>query len=117
MSTTETPSRPTGDMTAEDHIREARRYTAAAEVLADATSYERICRRTNDLQAAQVHATLAQTLKASELMPIMAALVESIAPAVPPSTAEPGSPAGEEACCTGCGPGCACGGSPHEDRS
>jgi plasmid stabilization system protein ParE len=67
--------------TAEAHIRQAGRYVAAAEELAGATSYEGGLRRTNDLQAAQVHATLAQTLKASELMPMMAELVESIRPA------------------------------------
>ena len=67
--------------TAEDHIREARRYAARAEQQADATSYTGTMARTNDLQAAQVHATLAQTLKAAELMPLMARLVARIAPA------------------------------------
>ena len=37
---------------------------------------ERIMRRSCDLQAAQVHATLAQTLKAAELLPVMARLAE-----------------------------------------
>lgn len=63
-------------MTAEDHIRAARHFAAAAEEQADAAGYDQLVRRTNDLQAAQVHATLAQTLKAAELLPMMSALVE-----------------------------------------
>lgn len=70
MSTTEET------MTAEDHIREAERFAAAAEEHADATAYEHVVRRGVDLQAAQVHATLAQTLKAAELMPLMTRMVE-----------------------------------------
>ena len=77
MSTTEPP----GGMTAEDHVREAERYTAAAAGLEGPGGYERTMRRSADLQAAQVHATLAQTLKATELLPLMATLVESITPA------------------------------------
>ena len=53
----------TTEPTAEDHIREARRYAAYAEELEDGDSYSDALRRANDLQAAQVHATLAQTLR------------------------------------------------------
>jgi hypothetical protein len=52
---------------------------------------ERILRRSADLQAAQIHATLAQTLKAAELMPMMAGIAEWIAtgcPAAPASADE-----------------------------
>jgi hypothetical protein len=63
---------PAGAMTAEEHIRKAERYAASAEDQGDATGYERQLRRSADFQAAQVHATLAQTLKASELLPLMA---------------------------------------------
>lgn len=87
MSTTETPD----DMTAEDHIRAARRYAAAAEDLAGATSYEWISRRTNDLQAAQVHATLAQTLKAAEVVPLMARLAAYLEGPEPPAQETAGS--------------------------
>ena len=73
----------TTEPTAEDHIREARRYVAAAEGLADATSYAEGLRRTNDLQAAQVHATLAQTLKGAEMIRVLAAFAVSDAPAEP----------------------------------
>ena len=85
MSTPE----PSGAMTAEDHIREARRYAASAEEQSDGTGYERQLRRSADLQAAQVHATLAQTLKAAEAVPLMARLVAYLE--------EPGCPARETA--------------------
>ena len=75
MSTTE----PDGAMTAEEHIRAAERFAAAAESVDDVTGYERQLRRSADLQAAQVHATLAQTLKATELVPIMAKVADWIA--------------------------------------
>ena len=82
MSTTETETaEPPGAMTAGDHVREAERYTAAAAGLEGPGGYERTMRRSADLQAAQVHATLAQTLKATELLPLMARLAESITPA------------------------------------
>lgn len=74
-------------MTAEDHIREARRYAAYAEEGEGASSYERTMRRTNDLQAAQVHATLAQTLKAAELLPVMAGLADWVASGAPETPA------------------------------
>ena len=90
MSTTEPP----GGTTAEDHIREARRYAAAAEDQADASGYERQLRRSADLQAAQVHATLAQTLKAAELVPMMAVLVEWV-------REQPKTPASDEEACPG----------------
>ena len=98
MSTTE----PSDAMTAEDHIREAREYLGFAEEQADAAGYDRLVRRTNDLQAAQVHATLAQTLKAAELLPLMSALVESITPARPET---PGTVTDEHPPCPG---GCGC---------
>ena len=69
--------------TAEAHIREAGRYVAATEELAGVTSYEGGLRRTNDLQAAQVHATLAQTLKAAELLPVMVKIADWIASGTP----------------------------------
>ena len=81
MSTTEPP----GAMTAEDHIREARRYAASAEDMDGTTGYERQLRRQADLQAAQVHATLAQTLKAAEAVPLMARLVAYLEEPVSPA--------------------------------
>lgn len=77
--------------TPEEHIAEAERLAASAEEWMDAdtgwkgalTAQERIARRSVDLQAAQVHATLAQTLKAAELMPMMAGLAEWIASGCP----------------------------------
>jgi len=73
MSTTEeTPA-----MTAEDHVREAQRYAASAGE--DPAIYT----RSVDLQAAQVHATLAQTLKAAELVPLMAKIADWIASGEP----------------------------------
>ncbi len=65
MTTTETTQE-----TPEDHIREARRFAAQAE------ERDSVFDRSADLQAAQVHATLAQTLKAGELLPLMAGLAE-----------------------------------------
>ena len=65
--------------TAEDHVRAAERFAAAAEGVEDVTGYERQLRRSADLQAAQVHATLAQTLKATELMPLMARMTAWLA--------------------------------------
>jgi len=62
MSTTET----TGAETYEEHVAEARRFAANAEDRSSPWD------RSVDLQAAQVHATLAQTLKAAELMRVMA---------------------------------------------
>lgn len=85
--TAETPP-----MTTDDHIREAERFAASAEKWMDADppemgSQERIARRSVDLQAAQVHATLAQTLRAAEMLPLMAKVAawaeEPGAPAVP----------------------------------
>jgi hypothetical protein len=84
----------TTEPTAEDHIREARRYAASAEEREDADSYADALRRTNDLQAAQVHATLAQTLQAAELVPMMAVLVEWV-------REQPAAPAGDEEVCPG----------------
>jgi alpha-D-ribose 1-methylphosphonate 5-triphosphate synthase subunit PhnG len=69
--------------TAEGDIRESRRYLAAAEELAGATGYDWVARRTNDLQAAQVHATLAQTMKAGEMLPLMTRLAEWVASGCP----------------------------------
>ena len=89
MSTTEPP----GAMTAGDHVREAERYTAAAAGLEGPGGYERTMRRSADLQAAQVHATLAQTLKATELLPLMATLADWIASSGAPS--EPATTDGE----------------------
>ena len=82
--------------TTEEHVREAEQFAASAEGWMDAdtgwkatlSAQERILRRSADLQAAQVHAMLAQTLKAAELMPIMARLAESITQAQP-ETPEP----------------------------
>jgi hypothetical protein len=105
--------------TTEEHVREAERFAASAEewmvCLPSALSdQERIWRRSADLQAAQVHATLAQTLKAAELMPMMARIAEWITqPEAPVPAVAPQSAAAGESCCTGCGPGCECGGSPH----
>ena len=70
MSTTET----TGAETYEEHMAKARRFAANAE---DRSSH---WDRSVDLQAAQVHATLAQTLKAAEMLPVMAALAASVGP-------------------------------------
>jgi hypothetical protein len=68
MSTTETP----GAATAEEHMAEARKFAASAEERPSHWD------RSVDLQAAQVHATLAQTLKAAEVVPLMAELVASL---------------------------------------
>ena len=62
---------------AEEHFREAERYAAAAEEWADAdtgwkgtlTTQERLGRRSLDLSAAQVHATLAATATQRALLP------------------------------------------------
>jgi len=90
-----TMSTKTPTPAAEGHIAAAEMFAASAEEWMDADegwkagipAAERIMRRSCDLQAAQVHATLAQTLKAAELMPIMAALAESITPAQPETPA------------------------------
>jgi hypothetical protein len=94
--------------TTEEHVREAERLAATAEEWMDAddgwkgalSTQERLWRRSADLQAAQVHATLAQTLKAGELLPIMAGIADWIASGVPEAAA-PVSPA-EETCPGGC---------------
>ena len=80
---------PPGAMTAEDHVREARRYAASAEEPDGTTGYERQLRRQADLQAAGVHATLAQTLKAAEAVPLMARITDWIA-SDPPEAADGG---------------------------
>ena len=61
-------------MSETDHFREAERFAASADEWMDADTGwkanmgtgKRIARRANDLQAAQVHATLAQTAVARE---------------------------------------------------
>jgi hypothetical protein len=90
MSTTEETSEPEA-VTAEDHIREARRYAAIAEMQEGGRGYEDMLLRSADLQAAQVHATLAQTLKAAELMSLMAALVQDITSPRSAPREEPGN--------------------------
>lgn len=64
-------------MGAEEHIQEAERFATSAEEQPDRWG------RSVDLQAAQVHATVAQTLKAAELLPLMTRLAEWIAPEEP----------------------------------
>jgi hypothetical protein len=106
--------------TAEDHIREAERLLDAANRrLAgnDAEWLNTPQRRAELRTEAQVRATLAQTLKAGELMPMMAGIAEWLAAGcpvtTPPAVASEAVP-DDGPCCTGCGPGCARGGSPHE---
>ena len=89
--------------TTEDHVREAEQFAALAEEWMDAdtgwratmSTQERLLRRSTDLQAAQVHATLAQTLKAAELLPLMTKLADWIASGAPESVAS-GEETGEE---------------------
>jgi hypothetical protein len=76
-------------MTDLDHFREAERFAASAEEWMDAdygwkatmSTGERIARRSTDLQAAQVHATLAQTTAAREYMTALNALMAKLEPA------------------------------------
>jgi hypothetical protein len=72
--------------TAEAHIRRAERYAARAEETADGGEWL----RSVDLQAAQVHATLAQTLKAAELLPVMVKIADWIASGAPEGPAASG---------------------------
>ena len=110
MSTTE-------PATAEDHIREAEKLLDAANRRLTGNDAEWLntpLRRAELRAEAAVRATLAQTLKAAELMPMMARIAEWITqPEAPVPAVAPQSAAAGESCCTGCGPGCECGGSPH----
>lgn len=86
--TTET----TGPETYDDHLAEARRHAAAAETCS-------VFDRSAHLQAAQVHATIAQTLKAAELMPMMARMADWVAdgcPGEPPAVSASPENASEE---------------------
>jgi hypothetical protein len=76
--------------TAEEHVSEAERLAASAETWMEPGTLndllddrERVLRRSVDLQAAQLHATLAQTLKAAELMPLLTGLAEWVASSSP----------------------------------
>jgi hypothetical protein len=66
----------TGPETAGEHLAEARRLAARAE---DADSN---WDRSVDLQAAQVHASIAQTLEAAKAVPLLAALAAYLDPPV-----------------------------------
>ena len=76
-------------MSETDHFREAERFAASAEEWMDAdtgwktgmSTGERIARRANDLQAAQVHATLAQIVTAREYAAAVNAFIASPASA------------------------------------
>jgi len=76
-------------MTSPDHFREAERFAASAEEWMDAdygwkasmSTGERIARRAADLQAAQVHATLAQISTAREYTTALNAFMASPAAA------------------------------------
>lgn len=89
-------------MTGPEHYREAERLAASAEEWMDADSgwksqlsaAERTARRSADLLAAQVHATLAQTDTAREIAREYVAAMNALAAAPGPATA-PG-PAAEE---------------------
>ena len=79
----------TGPATAGEHMAEARRLAARAE------ERESHWDRSVDLQAAQVHATLAQTLTAETMMPAMAKLAAWLADseaAPKESAAQPAQP-------------------------
>ncbi|HEV2452394.1 MAG TPA: hypothetical protein VGS62_10775 [Streptosporangiaceae bacterium] len=89
-------------MTGSEHTREAERLAASAETWMDAdhgwraemSTQERILRRSVDLQAAQVHATLAQTAAANEYIPLMRQALAELAPhaeATAEATAEEGA--------------------------
>lgn len=83
--------RGTASGTAEAHVREAERFAASADGQPDAY------RRSVDLQAAQVHATLSQTLTAARLMPMMAKMADWVGSGEPagPEPAAQGDPSGE----------------------
>jgi hypothetical protein len=113
----------TTEPTAEDHIREATALLAAANrrLTGNDAEWLNTPQRRAELRAeAAVRATLAQTLKAAELMPMMAGIAAWLAAGCPVtaiSAAAPESLPDDGPCCTGCGPDCACGGSPHGDQS
>lgn len=88
MSIPETPP-----MTAAEHVREAERFAASAE------TRDRYWDRSADLQAAQVHATLAQTAVAQEYIPV---LREALGTLVMEAQPEGG---GEDAVCADVRPG------------
>jgi hypothetical protein len=72
--------------TAEQYIANAEMFAAAAEEWENAdtgwkgalTTQERLARRSLDLSAAQVHATLAQTAVAREYLPSLQAAVAAL---------------------------------------
>src|ERR1017187_5211914 len=100
----------TAEPTAEDHIREAQRLLELG-----GHDEREPWLVASDTARAQVHATLAQTLKAAELMPAMAGIAGWITAgcpaATPPAVAPDAVPADPPF--FRCGPGCECGGSPH----
>jgi hypothetical protein len=109
--------------TAEDHIREATALLAAASrrLTGNDAEWLNTPQRRAELRAeAAVHATLAQTLKAGELMPMMAVIADWITagcPAAPSPAITAETALADEPCCTGCPDTCECGGSPHGARS
>lgn len=80
-------------MSETDHFREAERFAASAEEWMDAdtgwkatmSTGERIARRANDIQAAQVHAILAQVVIAREYAAALRAFMAERAPGQEPS--------------------------------
>ena len=102
----------TTEPTAEDHIREAERLLEPGEYDKHEPDLVRL-----DVHRAQVHATLAQTLKAAELMPMMTRIAEWITSGepepVPASTALQAGPVETVPPDGPCCPGCPCGDSPH----
>lgn len=84
-------------MNGAEHTREAERLAASAEEWMDAdygwkatlSTQERLLYRSCDLQAAQVHATLAQTAAANEYIPVLRQALEELAPLAKGTPAEP----------------------------